>query len=547
MKLRPDQEAVWDGVRAEWSVGHRNVLAVAPCGWGKTVLFGHALSQEQGATVAIAHRAELVSQMSLALARYGVRHRVIGTPAVARNCATIHMAELGRHYVDAGARCAVASVQTLVRRDPGSDPWFKQVSLVVNDEAHHVIRGNSWGNAIEMFPNARVLGVTATPERSDGKGLGRQANGIFDAMVLGPTMRESIKAGNLTEYRIFAPKTTDLDLSAVPTSASGDFSPAPLRKAVHKSHIVGDVVASYLRIAPGMLGLTFAVDVAAATELAAAYRASGVTAEVVTGETPDLLRMAIMRKFVRREVLQICSVDIFGEGTDIPGLEVISFARPTQSYPLYEQMFCRTLRRKEGKTYGIVIDHVGNVQRHGLPDAPRKRSLAGRDKRSGSGPSDTIPLSICLECTSAYEAFHKACPYCGAVRVPAGRSAPEQVDGVLEELDPAVLARLRGEVATADAATPAFHPDARINGANHRRTGERRESQAALRRAMTVWGGWQTHQGRSNDEAQRRFFFRYGTDTLSAWLLDRAEADKLREWIEADLQGANVVALVDAP
>lgn len=515
-----------------------------------TVVFSHILSQEPGASVAIAHRQELVSQISLALARNGVRHRIIGPASVARNCVTIHTGELGRHYIDAGARCAVAGVQTLVRRDPAADPWFNQVRRFILDEGHHATATNSFGTACAMFPNAEGLLVTATPGRADGLGLGRRTlggSGIVDAMVEAPGMRELIHRGFLTEYRVFARKTSDLDLSPenVPLSAGGDFSPVKLRGAVHKSHIVGDVVEHYKSLAMGKLGVTFAVDVESATELMRAYRDAGVPAELVTAQTPDLLRMQIQRRFRNRELLQLVNVDLFGEGYDLPAIEVVSMARPTQSFALYAQQFGRALRLMEGKERAIIIDHVGNVQRHGLPDAPRKHSLADRERRSGTNaPNDTIPIAVCLECTSAYEAFHKACPYCGAVRQPAGRSAPKQVDGVLEELDPDVLAALRGEVAARDLAQPAFHPDPRVHGVNRNRAHARRESQEALRRAMKTWGGYQTHLGRNNDEAQRRFYFRYNIDTMSAWLLDREEADRLRQWIEADLAAENVVELI---
>jgi superfamily II DNA or RNA helicase len=154
-----------------WAAGARNVLMVLPTGGGKTVCFANVISSHQGAAVAIAHRAELVSQMSMALAREGVRHRVVGPAALGRSCAALHMAELGRLYVDPGARCAVAGVDTLVRMNP-SDPWLAQVTLWVQDEAHHVLADNKWGDACALLPNAKGLGVTATPTRADGKGLG---------------------------------------------------------------------------------------------------------------------------------------------------------------------------------------------------------------------------------------------------------------------------------------------------------------------------------------------------------------------------------------
>ena len=228
--------------------------------------------------------ADLVREQAKLLAEHlAQRYRVLCPDTLGRACARLHMDELNRLYLDPGARCAVASVDTLVRMDP-ADPWFAQVTLWVQDEAHHVLADNKWGKSVDLFPNAIGLGVTATPARADGKGLGRHASGLYDAMIVGPSMRGLIEAGFLTDYRVFAPKS-DIDLSAVPLSDGGDYSPEKLRKAVHKSHIVGDVVQHYLRIARGKLGVTFAVDVEAANESGAAFRANGVPAEVVSSVT----------------------------------------------------------------------------------------------------------------------------------------------------------------------------------------------------------------------------------------------------------------------
>jgi DNA repair protein RadD len=543
MKLRPYQDDLYQAVQRAWAANHRDVLAVAPTGSGKTVLFSHAVAQEPGASVTIAHRQELVTQMSMALARNAVRHRVIGPANVMRACMALHVAELGRHFIDAAARSAVAGVDTLVRRDPQADQWFRQVQLVVCDEAHHLLSDNKWGKAAAMFPNARLLGVTATPVRADGKGLGAGADGVFDEMVEGPSMRWLIQQGYLTPYRVFAPKAADLDLQSVPTSAGGDYSPEKLRDAVHKSRrIVGDVVGHYLRLARGKLGVTFAVDVEAAREIAAEYNRQGVPAEVVTAETPDLLRAQVLRRFRNREVLQLVNVDLFGEGFDLPAIEVVSMARPTQSFSLYAQQFGRALRIMDGKEHAIIIDHVGNVLRHGLPDAPRSWSLDRREKRS-TAASDLIPMRVCPECTSAYEAYRRACPYCGHIPVPAGRGAPEQVDGVLEELDPAVLARMRGEVEMLDNMVIPFGMPALGHNAHRQRLLQRNIEQHTLRHAMTVWGGWKTSQGLSDAEGQALFYFKYGIDLVSAWALGADDAKALRARIEDELNKEGVIAL----
>ena len=203
--LRPYQAKAKQYIYDAWDQGFVNVLAVLPTGAGKTVLFSDIIHDHRGASCAIAHRQELVSQISLALARDKVRHRIIGPKSVVKLCVNLHMLELGASYYDPSSTCAVAGVDTLVRRGDELNGWLESVTLCVQDEAHHVLESNKWGTAFKMFPNAKGLGVTATPLRADGKGLGRHVDGLFDTMVEGPGMRDLIEMGFLTEYRVFAP------------------------------------------------------------------------------------------------------------------------------------------------------------------------------------------------------------------------------------------------------------------------------------------------------------------------------------------------------
>lgn len=538
--------------RAEalWLSGARNVLEVMPTGAGKTFLFSRHISRRRCA-VAIAHRSELVGQISLALAREGVRHRIIGARTLSAQCSAEHLDELGRDYVDPGSRIAAASVDTLLGLDP-TDVFFAQCELWVCDEAHHLAfdepgKPNKWARAVAMFPNALGLGVTATPLRSDGKGLGRHADGVFDAMVVGPPMRELINRGYLTDYRIIN-SPSDIDLSAVNLTASGDYSKKPLGTARKKSRITGDVVKEYLKYGKGKLGVTFDVDVENATETAAAFRAAGVPAEVITGKTPHALRREILKRFKRREVMQLVSVDIFGEGFDLPAIEVVSFARPTMSYGLFVQMFGRALRKLEGKKRAIIIDHVGNLK-HGLPDTPREWTLDRRVRAAKGAPSDAIPTRTCLNeitpgeiCASVYERVRECCPECGHVPVPVSRSGPEQVDGDLSEMSPEVLAAMRGEIDRVMGAPliPRGMPSEAQYGLA-KSWNERIKAQEKLRAAIELWGGWQQFLGRDTREAMKRFYFRFGIDTGTACTLGRPEAEALLDRIQADLDRHGVV------
>jgi DNA repair protein RadD len=545
---RPYQAALDAAIQDAWRQGARDVLAVLPTGGGKTVVFSNIIAREQGASVAIAHRQELTGQMSLALARNGVRHRVIGPKTVQGACVALHMLELGRHFVDPTARAAVAGIDTLVRMDP-KDPWLAQVQLAVTDEGHHVLRDNKWGRGLLMFPNARGLGVTATALRADGKGLGRHADGIMDCMVQGPGMRELINAGYLTPYRIFAPPS-DLHLTDDDIGSGGDFKVEARTKAVKRSNITGHVVEHYLRIASGKLAVCFANDIEHATTLTANFRAEGVAAELVTSHTPDAMRAQIMRRFRAREVTVLVNVDLFGEGFDLPAVEVVIMARPTASWGLYCQQFGRMLRILEGKLWGILIDHVGNVERfartRGLPDTPQTYTLDRRERAEKGKPSDAVPVRTCLNptCLAVYERVLDCCPFCATEPVPAGRRSPAEVDGVLHELDPEVLRMLRKESDAVMGPAPMQGAGQAIAKSAFRNHNARAEVQNKLRAAIALWGGWQEdHLGRSRSEAQRRFFFKFGVDGLTASAWGPEEAARLEAYIRADLAANNVTEI----
>ena len=532
MELRPYQTSILADIYSSWQCGATNVLAQLATGAGKTVIFSKVMADHDGLSVAIAHRVELVSQISLTLARHGVRHNIIAQRSAIREIVALHMAEVGRSYFDPGARRYVAGVDTLIRMPPET-PWFGMVTLVIQDEGHHPLKNNKWGKAAALFPNARGLYPTATPCRADGRGLGRHADGLMDDLIVGVSMRELILMGYLTEYRIFAPPS-DLDLTNIPIGEAGDYSPSKLRGAVHKSHITGDVVAHYLKIAPGKLGVTFAVDIEAATEIATAFRAAGVSSEVISSKTPDLLRSAIMRRFKNRDILQLVNVDLLGEGVDVPAIECVSFARPTASYGLYCQQFGRALRPLQGKTHAIIIDHVNNVLRHGLPDAHRSWSLDRREKRTRVVADDAIPLRTCLnvECLGVFPRTIRVCPNCGFFSPPAGRSSPEQVDGDLFELDPEVLAKLRGEIERIDrpVRVPDIHPFAQI--AVVKRHKARQDAQASLRHAIALWAGHLKTHAHSDSEIYRHFYFGFGTDIATAQTLGAGEAADLQERVQ---------------
>lgn len=536
MQLRPYQSDLKVRIARVWAQGGTPV-GVLPTAAGKTVILAHLLREHKGPAVVIAHRRELVGQLSLALAREGVSHRIIAPNATVRAIVRDNTEELGHSGYSATSDVAVASVDSI---GSATDKWRFSVTLWVTDEAHHLLRQNKWGKAVALFPNARGLGVTATPERADGKGLGKDASGVFTHIVAGPPMRELIDKGYLSDYEIYAPESA-LDVSKIKLSrATGDYSVQDMQTAVAKAEITGDVVDHYLRHASGKLGVTFAVSVEAAHMLAEAYREAGVPAAVVSAKTPGPERVDAIRRFRNRELLQLVNVDIFGEGFDLPAIEVVSFARPTKSFPLYAQAFGRALRPMPGKKFAIIIDHVDNVTEHGLPDAYRTHSLKSRDAKGTSlGP---LSLKACPNCARVFKRIFVTCPYCHHVPIPSGRSTPAQVDGDLVLLDAAILKAMRAAVARVDLDSAIYAqelyqrgcPEIGIRG-NVNRHHATQEAQEQLRLVLDWWRGVKASEGLSERESFKTFFLEFGIDVLSARALPAKDANELRERIRATL------------
>jgi len=553
VQLRPYQQKAVSDILTAWQIVY-NVLLVLATRGGKTVVIAHIIKQiADEYSCIIAHRQELLSQMSLTLARNQIRHRIIAPVAVVRFIVQLHVEETGRSYYDPQALCSVAGVDTLLvpKRREELKAWFPLVKYWIQDEAHHVLKDNKWGRAAALFPNAKGLGVTANTFRADGKGLGRHADGLFDLLIESISLRELIDQGFATKYRIFCPPATNFDRVRLEreevSKATGDIKPLALKKETRGSSIMGDVVEHYKRHAYRKQGIVFAPDIETASEMAVNFNAEGVPAELLTGKTSDRIRVEVQKRFKKRDVWVLINVDLFGEGYDVPGIEYVGMARATMSFNLFCQQFARGLTLCDGKDEAIIVDHVGNclhfAATYGMPDSRIRWSLDRREARSrGKRDPDLIPQRVCPACTQPYEAVYKECPHCGSLHVPAMRSKPEYVDGDLQELDPAVLNALLQERKRIDrdpdsvrqALERSGKPYPIAKGAANRHE-ERQEAQGELRDALALWGGLQRHYKRPDSESYRRFYFRYGVDVLTAQTLGRPEALGLKERINNDL------------
>ena len=556
--LRPYQQQAAAAVVQAWTRVHSVLLAMAT-GSGKTLVFSHLIHEHNGAAAAVAHRREIVSQIACSLAELGVKHRIIAPPKTVTLIRRKQLKRFGQSFIDPNAQCGVISVQTLTSKHTRANEtvqrWIKQVTLLVLDEDHHYVQSGFWSRAVRQFDHARILGVTATPERADGKGLGVRADGFVDEMIEGPQTWELIRDGYLSPFVYRAP-ASDLDVTGIPLTAGGDFNVRAFRQRVVQSHLVGDIIDQYKKYGNNGRAIVFATDVETAEEIAATARAHGIAALALNAKSHESDRTKGLERFDSGEIKWLVNVDLFDEGFDVPAAEVCIMARPTESTAKYLQMVGRVLRpvyadgydlttiagRVAAITWGlkpnaIIIDPVRNWERHGLPNWPRSWSLDGRETGRRAPAADLQKLRICTACTQPFEAFLLACPYCGAPVEYGRRASPDQVDGDLLELDQDALAAVFARMAAADQDDDTYqrgqiarHIPAIGRGVDLRRHQAARYRRGVLRNLIGWWVG-AVLPGRTMAEVYRRFYYRYGIDVATALTLNTAETDALTDQI----------------
>lgn len=417
-------DAAVQAVRAEDP--RARVLAVAPTGAGKTTLFGHWVLGEVargGRALVIAHRTELIAQARARLIAQGLPASDVG----------VVMGD-GRMIVDGRTvQCArphapvqVCSIDTLRRR-----VLPRGVTLVVIDEAHRSL-SKSYRDVINAYPDAFVVGVTATPYRADERGLGD----LYNRLVVVTSPRALMAEGYLSEPRVFS-HPHRADVSKVATVA-GDYNEKQLAEACDRKELLGSIVEHWQKHLAGVRTVAFAVNVQHSRHLVDQLVAAGVPAEHIDGETPADQRAAILRRVDRGDTLVVSNCGVLCEGWDQPSVKGCILARPTKSRSLYIQQAGRVLRPWQGAT-PIILDHAGCVLEHGLPQDDREYSLEGRKRRARS----QISVKECRQCFGAIPVASKVCPYCGAVLAMADSSKGREIeerDGELVEVRPEVLA-----------------------------------------------------------------------------------------------------------
>ena len=406
MELRSYQQQAIDDTRAAIRDGARAPLLVLPTGGGKTIIFSaiaSAAAAKGNRVLILVHRRELIHQASSKLAWVGLDHGIIAAGIPATN-----------------APVQIASVQTLARRLHRIN-W--QPGLIIIDEAHHATAGQ-WERILQHWPDAYRLGVTATPCRLDGRGLGA----AFDAMVLGPSVADLTFTGFLSPARIYAPPVV-ADLASVRTRA-GDYANDQAAAAMDRPTVTGDAITHYQRIASGQQAIAFCCNVKHAVSVCDAFKTAGIGAELLLGNTPD--REQVVANFAAHRTRILVTVDVVSEGFDVPAASCAILLRPTQSLGLYLQQVGRVLRPAPGKSAAIILDHVGNVTRHGFPDDQRDWSLNDRMRRTANGAA-APSVRTCPECFAAFKP-QPQCPVCGAQCAPIKSRVIKQLAGELQEL-----------------------------------------------------------------------------------------------------------------
>jgi superfamily II DNA or RNA helicase len=401
MLLRPYQQTALDAIRLVYASGKRRPLLCSPTGSGKSAMTRYMLERTTKRTLILCHRAELLEMISDSLP---VPHSVIGR--------SNHLEKV-----------CVGMMQTVSRR-LDKLPAF---DWVISDECH-LAMAPTWLSILKHYDKAWHLGMSATPCRLDGKGLGE----TFDAIVYGPSIGELTARGYLSPCRVFAPAH---ELAAIRKSGS-DYNMEDAATVLNKPQITGSAMEHLRRIAPGRQAIVFCCNRVHADDVAAQFRGEGISAVNIDGSMSDGERKSRLGAYLRKEVQVLTNVELLTTGFDCPQIEVEIMLRPTQSLALYLQMVGRVLRINPGKADAVLLDHVGNVLRHGMPDEAREWTLEGRAKRL-----TPPPVRQCPKCYAAFRPAPKcpACDYVFPIEL-SPRQAAKQRAGELEELqrtDPA--------------------------------------------------------------------------------------------------------------
>ena len=394
--LHPYQKEIVNKTRTAISKGAKGVLIQSPPGSGKSVVIADVAKSttDKGNNVMfLVHRQELVDQIQETFDKQEVSptHSTVMT---------------------------VGKVANRLGKLPTPD-------VIITDESHHS-RAATYRKIYDFYPDAFRLGFTATPWRMSGEGF----TDIYDSMVAGKSVSWLIENNFLAPFDYYAPTLTDLE--SLKKSKYGDYTKKSIDEAI-KGELFGNVVKHYRELADGKRTILYAHSVEASIHFAEVFKKAGIEAVHADARTNKKEREQIMEDFRSGKIQILCNVDLVSEGFDVPDCHCVILARPTASLVLHMQQSMRSMRYQPGKK-AIIIDHVANYAKHGLPSTPHEWTIEGRKRNSGT--SDAIGIKTCSACFAAFPSTEEACPLCGHV-IEKETKEPKlkEVDGKLQKVN----------------------------------------------------------------------------------------------------------------
>lgn len=418
MQLRDYQNPVVKAVSQAFIENQTKVIMQMPTGAGKTasaayIVEKHAATARQ--VLWLVHREELLFQSSMTFASIGVRHRMICAAQSERKTKVAQFKEYGRSYITDTAHVVVCSVQTLIRR-LDKTPWLAP-SLIIADEAHLSLN-STFRAIIGSYPEARLIGLTATPCRSDNQGFHVDQGGLYETMVCGPQTYELMDLGQLASYEVFKPPIPLENIKK--RTKGGDWDAKDLEAEFKSSVVFGSVVDHYRKFAHKLPAIGFCPTVSIAQKFTDKFVEAGYNFKMLDGNTLSSERWQMLKDLANGDIDGVMSVGILIEGTDIPLATVGLMLTRTKSLRVYLQSVGRLLRPHPKKERAIIMDFVGLLEQHGYPDDHRVWSLYEAPKRrrrpkSDEGEDDTMDgVQTCPECYRAHKPA-EICPHCGHI------------------------------------------------------------------------------------------------------------------------------------
>lgn len=361
--LHPYQNELVKKARTELAQGKHSVLLVSPAGSGKSVIIAEIArlaTEKNGHVLFMVHRKELIEQIT----------------------GSFHTNEVQMENT------TIMTVGKIVNRlDQLPKP-----SLIITDETHHSL-AKTYRDIYDYYEDVPRLGFTASPWRMSGQGF----TDVYESMVEGPQVEWLIENNFLAPYKYYSVNLIDED--KLKKSSTGDYTKNSIDDAIGGT-IYGDVIENYRKLADGKQAIVYCHSVDFSKEVAQAFQSQGIAAAHADAKTSKLERENIMSDFRSGALKVLCNVDLISEGFNVPDCEVVILLRPTESLVLHIQQSMRSMRYKPGKR-AIIIDHVANYLKHGLPDTPRKWTLEERERKGNKKTdSDAIPIKQCPQCMS---------------------------------------------------------------------------------------------------------------------------------------------------